>query len=367
MSHTSRLAGLATLLIVCASVACGESEGVSRPSAPSTTTGARADITPEEVFARTEASLRALGGIYHATVVTEWRDGDDRMSTTTERWIDVVHDVTRSESIWNGSDEAQTITVGNDMYVNDFGSARRMPRGACFRGLLMAVGVALDCTSATGITGVTVEHGDIDGRPTIVLVFSGETASSDWSATFTSRLSLDAVTYLPVLKELSGIKDEGKQVSYSERAAYEHDVVPIDSLADDFFDPLSIGVQPAPTWTPRQSPNTTPSPAPAGMSPAQDVYAHVEQSLLAAGGVYHAIVTSDGFDGEVATHAVTEQWLDIHRAAARTSTVSSEMGDETTITVDGCATSAIRARAARTKLPRYRRTPAPGLRRSSWP
>jgi hypothetical protein len=80
-----------------------------------------------------------------------------------------------------------------------------------------------------------------EGRPSIVLVTTGNVSGSDETYTFTRRLYLDAATYLPFALEGDGQIDFGQVMPAHERYRFQHRFVPSDAVAKDLFDPSSIG------------------------------------------------------------------------------------------------------------------------------
>ncbi|MCH8008422.1 MAG: hypothetical protein IIC91_06110 [Chloroflexi bacterium] len=86
-----------------------------------------------------------------------------------------------------------------------------------------------------------------NGQSAIAYVADGESSGSDETYFTTTRTFFNAVTFLPMGQVIEGTLDIGETYPIQADFVYEHEFVPLDSLADDFFDPASIGyVEPDP-------------------------------------------------------------------------------------------------------------------------
>lgn len=215
----------------------------SAVAAPSVSETLAPPTTVEEVYARASATLRQQEGIYHATIAIVHDAGEKSYDATVDRWADVSRDVIREEST---DSLAQTTTL-----IVDGGRYTRYPDGTAppvtaqvCHGAGEAVSAVLGCPGFTETSETSVEQGEYDGRPAVILVTVGEWYGSDSTTTFTSRLYLEADSLLPIVKETEGEIDDGTVREFTTEAVYEHEFVEPESLPADFFDLVSIGYTP---------------------------------------------------------------------------------------------------------------------------
>ena len=253
------MAWVAAVAVVFA-VSCSSSGGsVSRGQRAASTTGdAKGIATIDAVHARAEQSLRA-GGVYHATIETKTTatPNDLDRSSTTERWVDVVHGVARDEQTVpdtgpeNASGHFTTMITGdvggsNNQSVRDSRSlrdSRETLRPAS--GLSPAAALVIDCPPFGLLKGstTTLSKGSYAGRPALVLANEGTTSGDDGKVHFTSKTYLDPVTALPLGKTEDGTLDTNNTITgtYSSQVTYRYAFVPPESLQRGFFDPATLG------------------------------------------------------------------------------------------------------------------------------
>lgn len=86
-----------------------------------------------------------------------------------------------------------------------------------------------------------------DGKDAISHVATGESRGHDETYNTTTRTYYDATTFLPIGQTQEGTLDIGEVYPVDADFSYETAFVPLDSLAEDFFDPASLGyVEPDP-------------------------------------------------------------------------------------------------------------------------
>lgn len=78
-------------------------------------------------------------------------------------------------------------------------------------------------------------------QPRAAGVTRGDDPGSDERTTFTSRLYLDAESYLPISEETDESLDYGEPVPLKSESLYQHEQIPVAEIPADFFDSASIG------------------------------------------------------------------------------------------------------------------------------
>lgn len=202
-------------------------------------------LTVDDVYARMVEAITRPGKVYHLTQEIEVDAGPFSYSGTTQTWVDVAHDLARSEGefVFGGETRRTRLVIaGGARYEDDEGSGRAMRReAATCRGTGAALSIVVDCPGPLEERSENLERGEYEGRAAIVVVGHSVSRGSDETWTMTTRAYLDPDTFLPIADEGSGTLDYGEVYPASLKVRYRHDFVDAVSLPADFFDPASIG------------------------------------------------------------------------------------------------------------------------------
>ncbi len=231
------------------------------PASPTVTSPAAAAspvvLTVADVYRRVEQTLDQPGRIYHATVQMDGDFGLFAGTTTIRRWVDARRKAAREEAehdlraaVVEEGAPPMTMTGTTTTLLTEGGRYAREPNGrltttpartwTC-HGAGIAASAVLGCPGPTEQSTTTVQQGQYDGRPAVVLVTSGTSRGSDETFTFTDRLYLDPGTFLPIALEGEGEIDFGRTRPTRQRRIYTHEFIPADAVPAGFFDPASIG------------------------------------------------------------------------------------------------------------------------------
>lgn len=257
--RTCRWAVFTLALAIVLVAACGQATPPGAPpaTAPSAS-GTPTALTVDEVYRRVERTLRQPGRLYHATVRVEADAGFFASTAALERWVDASRDVAREEGAYElraaegpgpagrpagRTDRRTALLTASGQYVREpDGQVRATSiRLWTCHGVGIAASVVLGCPGPTEQSTATVERGQHDGKPAVVLVTAGTSRGSDETFTFTNRLYLDPDTFLPVSMEGAGQVDMGQIKPTRERRTYAHEFVAAGDVPADFFDPGALG------------------------------------------------------------------------------------------------------------------------------
>lgn len=214
-------------------------------------TGLGAPPSVEEVYRRAGESLNRPGSLYHMIIETQQDAGEFSYQGTTEQWIDASQDVARTEyrltfkgQTTRGKAFTETAIIRADgRYVRDSdGEVRALPPPIC-HGASVAASTVLGCPSFSGRSSATVERGDYQGRPAIVLVTTDDVHGSDERTNSTRRVYLDPDTFLPIASEQQGTIDYGPTVPLHARSTYQSAFIATGTVSPDFFVLASIDWQ----------------------------------------------------------------------------------------------------------------------------
>ncbi|MCH7698205.1 MAG: hypothetical protein IH865_04640 [Chloroflexi bacterium] len=235
--RTAAIAGITIALVV---VACG-GEG-SRP-APDVT-------TVDDAYQALAAGLQARRSVLHTTITTDLAQGNESEDIIeVDIWLDAGRGVGRQEYVlppdFEGDLDLQGVTIFDGRYAyfpDDPDEALRQDIDTrCPESDSILISVLLGCAlfpmGGFNALAVSLEtDAQYEGTSAIVLVFHGRSAPG--STTFETRVYLDASTMLPIARiTLASSPDEEVEIV----SRFEHEYVPRGSLAEDFFDPRSIG------------------------------------------------------------------------------------------------------------------------------
>ncbi len=238
---------LVAVAIVIGAIATGCGAATS-PAIEETTEAVTGDAdTPsvEEIYRGLGQTLKQPGFIFHSSVTVEVSAGPYSHTGTIQRWVDAERDVAREDASFspaNGTPQQTATVIANGGYYHREPSGKvSVGKPLTCRGATAAISLVLGCPESTDQVTTTVETGQIAGKPSLVLVTSGTTRGSDERITFTDRLHLDPNTYLPIALERDGTIDYGETTPERGKRVFTNEFVPADSVANDFFDPVSIG------------------------------------------------------------------------------------------------------------------------------
>jgi DNA-binding CsgD family transcriptional regulator len=200
------------------------------------------ELSVEDVYQRADETLAQSGRIYHAKIETSGVSLAP-YEASVEQWVDptlqVAREETASEYKAPGAPryyEAAVIHRPDASFVKDNERAsERRPR-LCY-GAGLAASLVLRCPTDNATT--TVANGSYAGQDAILLITKGETAGTD-STPFTSRIYLDAKTFLP----LAAIVEGDQNQLLASKSMYKTDWAQRDTLPADFFEPAAIGYVP---------------------------------------------------------------------------------------------------------------------------
>ncbi len=256
---TSRRPLFTLALAIVLVAACGQAGPPgSPPAAAPSPSGTPTVLTVDEVYHGVERTLRQPGRLYHTTVRVEVDAGFFASTAALERWVDASRDVAREEGAYElraaegagaaggpaGRTDRRTalLTAGGRYVREPSGEVRATPiRLWTCHGVGIAASAVLGCPGPTEQSTATVERGQHDGKPAVVLVTVGTSRGSDETFTFTNRLYLDPDTFLPVSLEGGGQVDMGQIKPTRERRTYAHEFVAAGGVPADFFDPAALG------------------------------------------------------------------------------------------------------------------------------
>ncbi len=220
-------------------------ETITRPILDNTIGAVMGDVNPPgaKVFRGLEQTLNRPGFIYHVTIKTELVTGPFSHTGTIQRWVDAEHDVAREEvsiSLANSTtQETATVIANGKDYRREFsGEVSAWKPGGCY-GVSAAISLVLGCPDFT-VQWTTVEAGQYAGKPSIVLVTNSATPG-DERLTVTGRLHLEPDTYLPIALERDGTNKYAETIQDRGNWIFTNEFIPADSVANDLFDPVSIG------------------------------------------------------------------------------------------------------------------------------
>lgn len=198
-----------------------------------------------EIYAHAAESLQQPGMLYHQTVTLTTDAGLYSQQGTFEVWVDVERNVARLELRADmtkapepASFDTTLIVIGEARYSVYREPDQRVDTGTastCY-GVNQAVVAVLGCPGPLEESTTTLEPGEYDGQPAIVLVKTGTSRGSDESYTLTERFYLDAESYLPLARETEGTLDYGTTVPVRGLDVYRHEFIPLDAVPADFFD-----------------------------------------------------------------------------------------------------------------------------------
>jgi hypothetical protein len=222
-------------------------------------------LSLEEVYRRMADSMTCPGYALHVTSTQEWEsiDPEEGKSTLTgggDTWLDVPGKRAREERRWvheaqtEGDDRSSggelqdvVILLGDALYGRDPGADHAWGNDAhlCPGSDSTVVSLVVGCGPSHTSEARFEQDAEYEGRHMPALVIEGESVGSDETIAFTGSTYLDETTLLPVAATSEGLSNEAPR--YSATAHYEYDFVPLDSLAEDSFDPAAIGyVEPDP-------------------------------------------------------------------------------------------------------------------------
>jgi hypothetical protein len=238
---------LVAVAIVIGAIATGCGAATS-PAIEETTEPVTGDAdTPsvEEIYRGLGQTLKRPGFIFHSSVTVEVSAVPYSHTGTIQRWVDAERDVAREDASFspaNGTPQQTATVLANGGYYHREPSGKvSVGEPRTCHGASAAISLVLGCPGPTEQWTTTVETGQIAGKPSLVLVTSGTTRGSDERITFTDRLNLDPNTYLPIALERDGTIDYGETTPERGKRVFTNEFVPADSVANDFFDPVSIG------------------------------------------------------------------------------------------------------------------------------
>lgn len=238
-------ASLCAVILVIGVIAAGCGT-IPRPILDNTIGAVMGDVDPPgaKVFRGLEQTLNRPGFIYHVTIKTELVTGPFSHTGTIQRWVDAEHDVAREEvsiSLANSTTQetATVIANGKDYRRELSGEVSAWKPGGCY-GVSAAISLVLGCPDFT-VQWTTVEAGQYAGKPSIVLATNSATPGVDERGTVTGRLHLEPDTYLPIALERDGTNDNAETIQERGNWIFTNEFIPADSVANDFFDPASIG------------------------------------------------------------------------------------------------------------------------------
>ncbi|CCF83793.1 hypothetical protein [Nitrolancea hollandica] len=238
---------LVAVAIVIGAIATGCGAATS-PAIEETTEAVTGDANApsvEEIYRGLGQTLKRPGFIFHSSVTVEVSAGPYSHTGTIQRWVDAERDVAREDTSFspaNGTPQhtATVIANGGNYYQEPSGKVSVGEPLSC-RGATAAISLVLGCPEPTDQVTTTAETGQYAGKPSIVLVTRGTTRGSDEQITFTDRLHLNPKTYLSITLERDGTIDFGETIPERGTWIFTNEFVPADSVANDFFDPASIG------------------------------------------------------------------------------------------------------------------------------
>jgi hypothetical protein len=259
---------LATLLLL-ALAGCGDVEH-ERPSndraqgrtiaeegscgAPQSFDGAVDDLTPREVLDRLASALTCPGHVAHLTARVDRAHEIGPGSARVEFWLDVANGVLR---IHSGPDVRYApVQIANDdgifrRYRDDETAEKSDLSPLCseYSDPLLPYLIDDECFFLGWGPTASIGAGEYSSEPAVVLrtqqLFPYGPDEEDGIVEYDTRVYVDPDTFV-----LRGMTNEGTLEGHAlpnERFAedFELDFVPLSSLAQDFFDPASIGyVQP---------------------------------------------------------------------------------------------------------------------------
>jgi hypothetical protein len=252
------LVGMTSLLLLGAAAGCGSEPG--RPARPDATIPP--GLTVEQLYASVE---RAIAGhetdVLHAVIIVEEAtlDAGTPVSTPTyfkdyrpedyaeHIWMQAATDSVRSErrtpSDGETSDRVyrEIRQAGRWLSVDDRGNSGEQAASTCAGSDSTLVAVLMSCRQ-NGST-VSLGQAEYQGKPAILLIARAE-EKSDGTTFHSERTTfVDPTTYLPVRVEARSWAGDSSLGMWDYRTASRYDIefVRRDALADDFFEPATIG------------------------------------------------------------------------------------------------------------------------------
>jgi hypothetical protein len=216
-------------------------------------------MTVEATYRCFAEAITRPGQVYHQVGESELvgaegnEDGSPQsLRQIAETWVDPANDVARTHfSMVPAYEEYEqkSVQTGGVIYTVRGGpegepTSSKEQAQTCYEASIEPT--VLGCPAGPE-NGYSVESGEYAGGETVVMVIDTSVEGSDESTTSTTRLHLDAGTYLPVAAVTVGQTDSGEVTDFEHTTLYQTDFVNADSLPNDFFEPASIGwVEPNP-------------------------------------------------------------------------------------------------------------------------
>lgn len=266
------LTWIAVLMLLTA--ACG----AASPDAPPAGGSPPGDTpTIDTIYARLAETLDRPEMLYYERIETTYDDpGDDtatRPPLITERWSDPRHNLIREE-MTDGVNRWRTISTSDGVYTLDVDQVSVTNPPPCPSGTFIAAAV-IGCPDAGYTTWVfptpgsvasfeeaqatpvvTIEPGQIDGQPAIVVIAVVDRVQYRVGRVVeTTRTTLDPETFLPYRRERERQCCDGGGEPVRERSTIAGEFIPAGSVASDFFDPASLAsLRPDPLTTIDEAP-----------------------------------------------------------------------------------------------------------------
>lgn len=212
-----------------------------------------AEIPLETLYARMVTALTPReGNVVHMRSVSLYESGEYRREATMQTWFDVPNERLRvREEVPPRSPPLEPLPDrirqgGTTYYLSPQDDMpMKFEEARCVPAPPFPLPEFVDCEQGTADFDVTVVRGrSPDGRDALAIKTTGKRGGIDSVVTYTRRLFIDPVTYLPLaVTQRSSDRyaiDRYTQKSTSTQT-FTFDFVAASSLGADFFDPTSIG------------------------------------------------------------------------------------------------------------------------------
>jgi hypothetical protein len=212
-----------------------------------------ADISLDDLYARMHAALAPVdGSVAHVRTVSRYDNGEYRRERVSETWIDVAGERLRTrEEVPPRSpplpQPGDQIQHGLTVYYRSVEDGKPMKYiGAnCLNAPPFPLPQFVDCEQANeGFKATVVRARAPDGRDALAIRTSAKSAGIDSVVTYTRRLFIDPVTYLPIAT-VRHASDRYAGGDYTQKSTsteeFTFTFVAPTTLPAHFFDPASIG------------------------------------------------------------------------------------------------------------------------------
>jgi hypothetical protein len=221
-------------------------------------------LTVDDVFARMGEAMTSDGQILHMNVTRTIRYDDTAYARDeeTEIWLDFARDAAHITRDWHtlqppsrmpDGRTSSVLASGSQYFVDEGGKAQKLETPGCDPTGKSTMTILHACYGARDqVTTQVVPAARYEGRHVLSLRTDGRAAGIDTVFEFREDLFIDPRTYLPLAVVTSGTLSGINVQEIRETSLFRHEFVARTSVAENLFDPSSVGyVAPearAPQW-----------------------------------------------------------------------------------------------------------------------